>query len=82
MRGPGASLERGRRSRIPDGFQRRRGQDPLWYKDAVIYETHVKSFYDSNGDGIGDLRGLVEKLDYLQDLGINCLWLLPLFRPR
>jgi maltose alpha-D-glucosyltransferase/alpha-amylase len=60
-------------------FQRRRGQDPLWYKDAVIYETHVKSFYDSNGDGIGDLRGLVEKLDYLQDLGINCLWLLPLF---
>jgi maltose alpha-D-glucosyltransferase/alpha-amylase len=61
-------------------FQRRRGADPLWYKDAVIYETHVKAFYDSNGDGIGDLRGLVDKLDYLQDLGINCLWLLPLFQ--
>ena len=60
-------------------FQRRRGQDPLWYKDAVIYETHVKTFYDSNGDGIGDLRGLVEKLDYLQDLGVTCLWLLPFF---
>ena len=58
---------------------RRRSFDPLWYKDAVIYETHVKSFYDSNGDGIGDLRGLVEKLDYLQELGITCLWLLPLF---
>jgi maltose alpha-D-glucosyltransferase/alpha-amylase len=60
-------------------FQRRRGQDPLWYKDAVLYETHVKSFFDSNDDGTGDLRGLVQKLDYLQDLGITCLWLLPLF---
>ena len=58
---------------------RRRAQDPLWFKDAVIYETHVKSFYDSNDDGVGDLRGLVQKLDYLQDLGITCLWLLPLF---
>jgi maltose alpha-D-glucosyltransferase / alpha-amylase len=58
---------------------RRRAIDPLWYKDAVIYETHVKAFHDSNGDGIGDLRGLVEKLDYLQELGVSCLWLLPLF---
>ncbi len=58
---------------------RRRSIDPLWYKDAVIYETHVKAFHDANGDGIGDLRGLVEKLDYLQELGITCLWLLPLF---
>src|SRR5512141_1434854 len=58
---------------------RRRAQDPLWYKDAVIYETHVRSFFDSNDDGIGDLRGLVQKLDYLQDLGVTCLWLLPLF---
>ncbi len=57
----------------------RRGRDPLWYKDAVIYETHVRSFYDSNDDGIGDLRGLAQKLDYLQDLGVSCLWLLPLF---
>ncbi len=59
--------------------QRRRAVDPLWFKDAVIYETHVKAFYDSNGDGIGDLRGLTEKLDYLQELGISCLWLLPFF---
>src|SRR6266480_1979755 len=53
--------------------------DPLWYKDAIIYETHVKAFYDSNGDGIGDFPGLIEKLDYLQDLGINCVWLLPFY---
>ena len=59
--------------------QRRRAVDPLWFKDAVIYETHVKAFFDSNGDGVGDLRGLVEKLDYLQELGISCLWLLPFF---
>jgi maltose alpha-D-glucosyltransferase/alpha-amylase len=58
---------------------RRRSFDPLWYKDAVIYEMHVKAFHDANGDGIGDLRGLIEKLDYLQELGITCLWLLPFF---
>jgi maltose alpha-D-glucosyltransferase / alpha-amylase len=51
--------------------------DPLWYKDAVIYEVRVRSFYDSNGDGIGDLRGLAMKLDYLADLGVTALWLLP-----
>src|SRR6266700_1326260 len=55
------------------------GDDPLWYKDAVIYQAHVKSFYDSNNDGIGDFQGLTQKLDYLQDLGITCLWLLPFF---
>src|SRR5262245_32435292 len=53
--------------------------DPLWYKDAVIYELHVKTFHDSNGDGIGDFRGLVEKLDYLQELGVTALWLLPFY---
>jgi maltose alpha-D-glucosyltransferase/alpha-amylase len=53
--------------------------DPLWYKDAIIYEAHVKSFFDSNDDGIGDFRGLTSKLDYLQDLGITCLWVLPFF---
>jgi maltose alpha-D-glucosyltransferase / alpha-amylase len=53
--------------------------DPLWYKDAIIYEAHVKSFFDSTNDGIGDFRGLASKLDYLQDLGITCLWLLPFF---
>jgi len=51
----------------------------LWYKDAIIYELHVKAFYDKNNDGIGDFQGLTEKLDYLQDLGINTIWLLPFF---
>ena len=51
--------------------------NPLWYKDAIIYELHVRAFYDSNGDGIGDFPGLTQKLDYLQDLGITALWLLP-----
>ena len=50
-----------------------------WYKDAVIYELHVRAFRDSNGDGIGDFRGLIEKLDYLQDLGVTALWLLPFY---
>jgi len=49
----------------------------LWYKDAVIYELPIRAFYDSNGDGIGDIRGLIQKLDHLDYLGINCLWLLP-----
>jgi maltose alpha-D-glucosyltransferase / alpha-amylase len=53
--------------------------DPFWYKDAIIYELHVRAFSDSNNDGIGDFRGLIEKLDYLQDLGVTCLWLLPFF---
>jgi maltose alpha-D-glucosyltransferase/alpha-amylase len=53
--------------------------DPLWYKHAVIYELHVRGFKDSNGDGIGDFPGLIQKLDYLQDLGVTCLWLLPFF---
>ncbi len=53
--------------------------DPLWYKDAVIYELHVRAFYDSNDDGIGDFKGLLTKLDYLQDLGVNAIWLLPFY---
>ena len=53
--------------------------DPLWYKDAIIYELHVRAFADSNDDGIGDFQGLISKLDYLQDLGVTCLWLLPFF---
>jgi maltose alpha-D-glucosyltransferase / alpha-amylase len=53
--------------------------DPLWYKDAVIYELHLRAFQDSNGDGIGDLNGLIEKLDYLADLGITAVWLLPFY---
>src|SRR5580698_4918589 len=53
--------------------------DPLWYKDAILYELHVKAFADSNNDGIGDFVGLMQKLDYLQELGVTCLWLLPFF---
>src|SRR5205814_3773038 len=50
--------------------------EALWYKDAVIYQAHVKSFFDANNDGIGDFAGLTQKLDYLQSLGVTCLWLL------
>ena len=53
--------------------------DPLWYKTAIIYQLHVRSFCDSNGDGIGDFRGLTEKLDYLQELGVTAIWLLPFY---
>jgi maltose alpha-D-glucosyltransferase/alpha-amylase len=53
--------------------------DPLWYKDAIVYELHVRAFFDSNNDGIGDFPGLMQKLDYVQDLGVTCLWLLPFF---
>jgi maltose alpha-D-glucosyltransferase / alpha-amylase len=53
--------------------------DVLWYKDAIIYQLHVRTFCDSNGDGIGDFPGLIQKLDYLQELGVNTLWLLPFF---
>ncbi len=53
--------------------------DPLWYKDAIIYQLHVKAFFDSNDDGIGDFNGLTQRLDYLQDLGVTALWLLPFY---
>src|SRR3954465_15269750 len=54
-------------------------KDPLWYQNAIIYELHVRAFHDSNGDGIGDFPGLTQKLDYLQDLGVTALWLLPFY---
>lgn len=53
--------------------------DPVWYKDAIIYHLHVKTFFDSNGDGVGDFSGLAAKLDYVQDLGVNTIWLLPFY---
>jgi len=53
--------------------------DPLWYKDAIIYELPARAFFDSDGDGVGDFQGLTEKLDYLQELGITAVWLLPFF---
>src|SRR5438874_2575931 len=53
--------------------------DPLWYKDAIIYQLHIKAFFDANNDGVGDFEGLTRKLDYLQDLGVTVLWLLPFY---
>src|SRR6201996_9633201 len=53
--------------------------DPLWYKDAVIYQLNVKSFFDSNDDGIGDFPGLTSKLQYIRDLGVNTIWLMPFY---
>ena len=74
----------------PFGSERRPGEiiqfsenamanDPLWYKDAIIYQLHVKAFLDSSGDGIGDFAGLTRKLDYLVDLGVTAIWLLPFY---
>src|ERR1700752_2593876 len=53
--------------------------DPLWYKSAIIYEVPVRAFFDSNADGIGDFRGLTQKLDYIQELGVTAIWLLPFY---
>ncbi|HEY1721034.1 MAG TPA: maltose alpha-D-glucosyltransferase [Magnetospirillaceae bacterium] len=64
------------RARKKDSINR---DEPLWYKDAVIYELHIKAMCDSNGDGIGDFVGLTSRLDYLHDLGVNTLWLLPFY---
>jgi maltose alpha-D-glucosyltransferase/alpha-amylase len=61
---------------MQDGFS---NPNPLWFKDAIIYEVPIRAFADSNADGIGDFRGLTEKLDYLQDLGITAVWVLPFF---
>jgi maltose alpha-D-glucosyltransferase/alpha-amylase len=60
---------------------KRRGdvRDPLWYKDAIVYEAPVRAFFDSSADGMGDFRGLTQRLDYLQDLGITAIWLLPFY---
>ncbi len=55
------------------------GTESLWYKDAIFYEVYVRGFYDANGDGNGDLIGLTSKLDYLQELGVDCLWLMPIY---
>ncbi len=56
-----------------------KADDPLWYKDAIIYQLHIKSFFDSNNDGIGDFAGLMMKLDYVAELGVNTIWLLPFY---
>jgi maltose alpha-D-glucosyltransferase / alpha-amylase len=54
-------------------------EDPLWYKDAVIYQLHVKSFFDADNDGVGDFEGLIQKLDYISELGVTAIWLLPFY---
>ena len=64
--------EKARKKQIPE-------RNPLWYKDAVIYQLHVKTFYDADNDGIGDFRGLRKKLPYLEQLGVTALWLLPFY---
>ena len=64
---------------MDDMTGRGREKDPLWFKDAIVYELPVRAFFDSNGDGVGDFPGLTEKLDYLADLGVTCVWLLPFF---
>ncbi|GIH60152.1 maltose alpha-D-glucosyltransferase [Microbispora siamensis] len=64
---------------VPNTFTEEEPRDRRWYKRAVFYEVLIRGFADSNGDGTGDIRGLIEKLDYLQWLGIDCLWLLPLY---
>ncbi|MEO8553516.1 MAG: alpha-amylase family glycosyl hydrolase, partial [Kofleriaceae bacterium] len=53
--------------------------DPLWFKDAIIYEIHIRAFQDSTNDGIGDINGLISRLDYLSDLGITAIWVLPFY---
>jgi maltose alpha-D-glucosyltransferase/alpha-amylase len=64
---------------VPDSFSFDTPRDPEWYKRAVFYEVLVRGYHDSNGDGTGDIRGLISRLDYLQWLGIDCLWLLPIY---
>jgi len=64
---------------VPDPFSFAKPRDPRWYKRALFYEVLVRGFHDSSGDGTGDLRGLTSRLDYLQWLGIDCIWLLPIY---
>src|SRR6266404_7086428 len=68
-----------RKSGSRPGVPAAAAREPLWYKNAIIYELHVRAYADSNADGIGDFRGLTQKLDYLQDLGVTALWLLPFY---
>ena len=60
-------------------FDEEQREDPLWYKDAIIYQLHVKAFFDSDNDGIGDFKGLTERLDYIKDLGVTVIWLMPFY---
>jgi maltose alpha-D-glucosyltransferase / alpha-amylase len=64
---------------ISDSSAEQQANEPLWYKDVVVYQLHIKAFFDSNNDGVGDFKGLTSKLDYVQDLGVNAIWLLPFY---
>jgi len=75
-------IEQPRRKPGEPRSRRTASGDPAWYKQAIVYELHVRTFHDSDGDGIGDFAGLTAKLDYLQDLGITAIWLLPFYPPR
>jgi hypothetical protein len=70
---------RARRGRVADREVSKLSHDAVWYRDAIIYELHVKAYCDSNGDGIGDFRGLISRLDHLKDLGVDCIWILPMY---
>jgi maltose alpha-D-glucosyltransferase/alpha-amylase len=67
------------RPRLAHGVTQAVNTDPLWYKDAIIYQMHIKSFFDGNNDGIGDFPGLISRLDYIAELGVNTIWLLPFY---
>jgi maltose alpha-D-glucosyltransferase/alpha-amylase len=71
--------EEGRRTRRATAKRRALDDDPHWYKDAIIYQLHVKAYADSSGDGIGDLAGLTRRLDYIAGLGVTAIWLLPFY---
>ncbi|MEO6958046.1 MAG: alpha-amylase family glycosyl hydrolase, partial [Antricoccus sp.] len=78
----GESVANPPRQLEPDSVPEQPGditEDPYWFKRAVFYEVLIRSFHDSSGDGVGDLRGLIEKLDYLEWLGVDCIWLPPFF---
>jgi maltose alpha-D-glucosyltransferase/alpha-amylase len=75
--GPAAGVAEARQVGLPASSQT--SEEPQWYRDAVIYQLHVKSFFDSNDDGVGDFAGLLQKLDYIAELGVDTLWLLPFY---
>src|SRR5215216_7006624 len=72
-------MSRGQRAARSSGLPTRVDGPPDWYRDAIIYELHVRAFADSNSDGIGDFNGLAQRLDYLADLGVTAIWLLPFY---
>lgn len=64
---------------VPEGTATTLSDDPLWYRDAVIYQLNVKAFFDTNDDGVGDFKGVTAKLDYVKELGVNTIWLMPFY---